>query len=327
MKRRDFLQTGTAAGAAGLISLTGVSCGVLPNLKLVGEEEMILPDMNTYLAKVDNGLDHISQENLSEVSSKQNRTFIYESELGQKSLKTLYMTAMFSDLPEAGQIHPGMQERMWQAMPDMDEAIFGMTEYLSNRTESQKSDLQKKLQNQSNPGKQVADWLDNNAAIYGVSRKRRAQTRSIVTQLSWRLKNQSPGLVINEYIGKVQKLVERDASVEKVQRRMISRIGQRAFWEKQKRLAALAKNWEVQDELKDTRSRLESYMRSPNGYKSVSTGAQVMGIGAIVGIIGYLVAVAAIDVGSGMFWVGAISATVGAIMLLVGLIWLIIEAI
>jgi hypothetical protein len=68
--------------------------------------------------------------------------------------------------------------------------------------------------------------------------------RSMVTQVVSRLKNQPPRLVFDEYIGKVRKQAALAGTVAEAQRYLAAQIGERAFWERQQRMAMLSARWQ-----------------------------------------------------------------------------------
>ena len=131
--------------------------------------------------------------------------------------------------------------------------------------------------------------------------KRRLQTRAMFTEAVWRLRNQSPDLIIDEYVGKVQKLVARPGSVVETERTIATRASQKLFWETQR------------EALGDpSKKRRES--------RGVSRGAKVMGWGLLVGAVGGVVVLA------GEFG-GVFVMTAGAILIVVGLIMVIVSGI
>jgi len=318
--RRDFLRVGAAAGISGLVGASGVSCTAFPGQKLFDPGiDPSLPDMKTYLSTVDRGMDHISNWNLSRDFAIPDASFEYQNRLAKASLRSLYLTAMFSDLPETGQMHPGMQHRMWQEVPEMDHAVFSTISYLDGLSAEERSELQRVLRDRQNPGMMIAEKIDEEAAILGLSKKRRLQTRSIFTQANFRLRKQSPDLIISEYVGKVQKMDEQCGSVAETQRHIAARMGRKQFFEKQQRLIAMAQEWERQAGNVDDADN-ELYMKTGDSKsRSSYTGLYIMGLGLVVGIVGALIASGGSD--GGVFVV-----TAGVMLLVVGLITAIVQA-
>jgi hypothetical protein len=153
------------------------------------------------------------------------------------------MAGMFGDLPDAGQVHPGMQARVERALPEMDEAVSEMVEFLSSVSDEDADALQRFLKEKKNPGMEIAQWFDEVESTLGVSPKRRRQTRAFITHAVSRLKNQPPRLLFDEYVGKVERVSARTGTLEEVEREMIAQMGEQAFWERQQRLAMYAAAW------------------------------------------------------------------------------------
>lgn len=295
MDRRDFLRV----GASGLL-ISGVSsCASLPKLRLGPSPDEPMPDMDTYLKRVDSGMETISAWSPSRDARWHGNDGAAIDELAQKSLRTLYMTGMLGDLPPEAQIHPGMQDRVWTAMPEMDEAVAGMERYLATRSQGDLNRVQLALRSPSNHGMAIVQAIDEHAARCGVSRSRRMQTRVLLTDAVWRLRNQPPALSVQDTLRRVQRAGAADPSRVAMEDLVAARVGEKLFWQQQ-----------------DHGGGGSSGTQSLRG-KRIAKGGRVMGIGLVVG--GLAVALTA---------AGAIPfifvATVGAIMFLVGLVMLLV---
>jgi hypothetical protein len=181
MDRRDFLRV-SAAGASGVLVLGVSSCASLPKLPPGRSPGLDPPDMDSYIARVDSGIETIAQWSPASGFPDYSGDSAAADALGRKSLRTLYMTAMFADLSESAQRHPGMQTRMWDALPEMDEATAGMEEFLAAQSPEQLRRLQLALRTPQNPAMQILESLDRQATVCGVSRRRRIQTRVLMTE-------------------------------------------------------------------------------------------------------------------------------------------------
>jgi hypothetical protein len=248
IRRREFIKAGaaaaTVAGAAGTGGVVGSACGGLFDESLFEDAKLPLPDMSEYLRTVDDGMKRIAEWDRRDDIPETALDHALENDLGKKALRALYMSGMFGDLPDAGQVHPGMQARVERALPEMDEAVSEMAEYLASLSDEQLEHAQQYLKGKDNPAMEIAQWFDEVETALGVSHRRRLQTRAFVTQIVSRLKNQPPRSVFDDYIGKVEKMVARSGSPAEIERQMIARMGKDAFFERQQRLAMYAAAWQ-----------------------------------------------------------------------------------
>jgi hypothetical protein len=311
MDRRDIFKLGIAAGA-GLVTTGGSSCLLLPKI-MYDNEPLPLPDMDRYLSQIDKGVDYIENRSIFHDYPELEEKHPEEDQLSRKAIKTLYLTAMFSDLPEKGQVHPGMQERIQEAMPDMDRAVYGISDHLESRTTDELKTLKVALRRRSNPGMEIAEKINHHAKVCGVSKRRRLQTRAMFTHVVGRMKCQPPGLLFHEYVNKVEKMKDRHGSMEEMQRWVASQVGEKEFWKRQERLNEYALEW------KTVGARGEKDKKKSSGSTCLTVGGVTMGLGVILLIVGGIV-VEAGDIA------GAFVMTAGGVLLLGGLIALIIGA-
>jgi len=199
--------------------------------------------MRPFLDRFDRGMQRLSRWSLGEVSQREPIP-AREDELARKAIRSLYVTAMFGDLPEAGQVHPGMQARVRRALPEIDDAVMGMCDYLESCSPEQAGDLRRWHGRLDNPVMTVAERLDDLLADAGMSGKQRLRIRAATAEVASQLRNRPLQQVLEEYVGQTRRLASRAGSVEEVERLMMAQMGERAFWEQQERLAALAAQWE-----------------------------------------------------------------------------------
>jgi hypothetical protein len=307
MDRRDFLRI-TTTGASGILIFGTPSCAAIPKLS-PSRTRLALPDMDSYLSRVDSGMKSIDGWRPSEPFPEYRGDREFADSLCRKSLRTLYMTAMFSDLPAEGQLHPGMQDRIYAVMPEMDEATSGMEAFLESRSAEELDRLRKALRTSANPAMQIFEAIDTEAARCGVSERRRLQTRWMMTDANFRLRNQPPALVIHQSLDKVRKAAETDITREARADLITGRVAERLFWEEQNRQEPAAKG-------SDDKSAPDSPPRSKR-QRRISRGAKLMGIGVLLGGIA-AIGIAA-DASAFLF-----VATVGAVFIIIGLITLLV---
>jgi hypothetical protein len=297
MDRWEFLKK-SALGAAGLTT-TG-SLGCTPGLPGSRRSLAPHPDMTAYLDQFDVGIARLDEWSIaSSFPDFQGDAALLDS-LGRTSVKTLYSTGMFSDLPIELQVDPRMQDRMWAIQPAMDESIAGITNLLDRQAPEDLARVQAALRERPAFLRQFSELIDAEAARSGLSDARRYQFRTQLAQVGWRLQHQPPSLLLDEYLVKVEKVSASDIESEARQRWLAARVGERAFWHQE---------------------------QGKRG-RRISRGLRTMGIGVLIfGASALLIAAGSGgNDADGVIIVGAIGATVGSIFILVGLIMLLVGA-
>ncbi len=287
MQRRKFL----AAFATTTAGLAATPLGAAPPMPA---EPVLLPpppDMEEYLTRVDRGLERIEKWSLTAGATKLDGDRAATDALARTSLQALFLTGMLGDLPMPSQLHPGMQDRIWRAMPLFDQATDGMTAFLESRTDEDLARVQSALRT---PGtaQRVIDSLDAEAGRTDVSAPRRAQLRQLLQHVTWRLAHQPPSLLVSEYLDKVEKVADTDVESEARQRQLAARVGEELFWKAN-----------------------EPSLR----HRRIRRGTKTFGIGFLVTAGG--AAVVAAGAAPGVFVM-----TVGVVMMLVGLVILLMGA-
>ncbi|MDH5591191.1 MAG: hypothetical protein OEZ65_16565 [Gemmatimonadota bacterium] len=299
MDRRHFLKRG-AIGASGVVAAGAVT-------PLEGTERpqpKVFPpdDMEKYLDTVDHGVFRMSRWPLADRFPGLRGNGYDGETLARDAMISLYMTGMFGDLPAEYRAHTGMQDRMWAAQPTMDRALDGVMEFLRSRTPDDLSRVRSTLRDRPEVLHEVVTTIDTEAARSGVSESRRAQLRTMFTDVAWRLANQPPELIIDEYVGKVERATASDVESAARQRSQAAHATEEMFWQEQKSLRE----------------------------RRISRGLRRMGIGAALFGVGLLLVAASdgdIDDGGALMWIGLVPGiTVGSILFTVGLVTLLIGA-
>ena len=302
MDRRDFIKRG-AVGASGIVA-GGTAVNPLEGVEPPKAKVLAPDDMEAYLATVDEGVSRLSQWPLAErFPGLQGSDFDGES-LGRKAILSLYMAGMFGDLPIENQVHAGMQDRLWEAQPAIDEALDGMTSFVRRQTPEQLAHVRTTLRARPEILRDVIAVVDSEAEQSGVSEARRAQLRAMFTDVGWRLENQPPGLIVDEYVSKVERVTASDVGDAARQRWLTARYGEEIFWQ-------------AQESLRQRR---------------ISRGLKAMGIGALLFLAGLLLVSASdgdvtSDDTDALLWIGLVPGiTAGSIFFVVGLIILLVGA-
>ena len=192
MNRRKLLQGSVAiGGAAGALASPGCAHG-----PYLDADELPLPDpavVEGIVASIDRRLAWIDQQSLPpsliprpgrSPSPEQQEQAARWTTLFRQSVRTLYVTGRFLDLPDEIKIHPDVQERVLAAQPEMNEAVFGVTELLESLRPEDHRGIRATLRARPDLGEQLAALLDEPAREDGIPFKRRMSVRSIALGLT-----------------------------------------------------------------------------------------------------------------------------------------------
>jgi hypothetical protein len=254
--------------------------------------------------------------------------YVKGQEVLRKTLRSLLLVGSFHDLPDEGRAHPGMQERMWRSMGEMDEAMLGLASALEGLTPTERADIGRALRDDPGLGMRIVEALDREASAQGVPMSRRLHLRAIAVEVTGRLRQSAP-LLIDEYTGKVRKVAARHGSNEELERRLATQMGEAAFSAMRERTVAASARWNVAQAggyvyVGPTVGVAPVYSGPPpltarqeKGNTVITVGAVLLGLGVVSATAGGVVVATGGPLGA------AIAITVGAIVGLGGLITLI----
>ena len=347
MKRRVFLVGSMGALAAGVTGCAGINQIVAPNWP-----DITPLQMDRFLIASDSAMNRISEnpESGRFFSELQQKTpSDKDARLYHQSMRSLLLAGNFGDLSVAGQVHPGVQERLQYSAPEMDAAVSGTTDHMKSLPPTARADIQSALREDPTLGDRLLETIDNETVAVGASNRRRMQLQILGKHIIERLKHSSD-MFINEYVTKCEKLTAVSGSVAETQRFMAARMGEAAFKARIQEAENAARYWQRQ-ELEDipigyqlvaqegTNNESESGnagQAQPQQLPNVVTksekwrrkGASLLGIGAVATGVGWLI----IGIGSatksdGVILIGLVPGiTVGPALILAGLITLIASA-
>jgi len=237
MERRDFLKMG---GAVGVGASAAAGAGCVPGL--LGGKQLSTSEINELVGRMDDGLERASRYDMLDDFARrsgEDKPSGSEDEraMCSKSLRALYATAMFRSLPIDAQVHPAIQQRMLGEMPAIDEAVFGMTDFMAAMPQERREGIRKRLKRDPDAAERISQGIDLGAGKLQLASTRRFQMRSMFKQAAWRLQTQSTTTVIDEYVRKVEKVQAQLGTQTAMQRRVASQLGDEAYWRYQDRLA------------------------------------------------------------------------------------------
>jgi hypothetical protein len=369
LERRELLKF--AAGTA--LASAAAGCASSPRREAATP---IMPDVNARLDpeaarqlvdKIDQRMAWIREASLPEdvlPLSKLPRTAEASAEvertrtLVRKSVRTLYLTGRFLDMPEEMKAHPGVQARLRAMQPEMDDAVLGMTERLERMTPEDHRRVQSYLKKDDLFADRLAYLLEKTGADDGLSFQRTFGVRSTTLDLAHRMAAQSPALVVDPIVRKVRRIEAHPRSDAELSRRLAARVGEQAFWEHQERLALLHEAWQSRVGTAEAVAS-DTYVwpvypppppppqpakidpadlpppeppaqpHSSKGQRTMSTGGTIMGFGLGSVGVGLIFAGLASATGTAALWIPALvlGVTIGPILLVAGLIVVIVGAV
>jgi hypothetical protein len=323
MDRRDLLRAGALSSAAAA-SLSNAGCAPQARDPMLGGLSPVSElDLNSFLGRFDRGLADIQSSRFvagftesigGTPIPESRRTAVDEREHEfREALSSLYLTQTFRDLPPERQFHPEVQRRMLERIDGIDESVFRMTNRLERLDAHERKEVQNALKRHPKLAMQVAEIVDRHAVSAGVSRERRLEFRSMMTQAAFRLRSQSPSVIIDEYVHKVKRATAPDGPQYEFALKAASEAGERYFWE---RGIALTSAATVPAGAKTTKA-VEP--KEAPGVRPMKWGAIMLGVGLVVfGVSSAIVAAGAFP--------GVFGMTVGAVLFAVGLVVLIVGA-
>lgn len=242
MNRRSFLQRSAVTG-----SLVSSGCASL-DLGALAPETNALPsheEVSKILAELDRQLGQVHRPEvrhplLQAVSERGDER--RGRQLAVSALEALLLTGSFRVQPLEVQVHPEMQRRIRGAMPSIERATSDMRDHLAGYTPTERADLTRRLRRDPELFERIADALDAEAAQGGIDQMRRLHTRRIVAHAGARLSHSSE-LFIDELVQKVDRLRERDHSLEASERRLVARLGEAGHAELVTRARQAEEDW------------------------------------------------------------------------------------
>lgn len=331
MFRRDLLIGGAGAGSLALGGCAGAGPTRLVTPASIAESEAI-EDRWRAVEAVREAIAARPRVRLDTVldRGRSRGKLALSDDLGRRAARSLLVTGAFRDLPEDARTHPVVQHGLRAAMPEMDDAFFGVQSRLDAQTPTERADIARELRQDPELGQRVLRLLDLEASEVGASETRRLHMRALGLGVCERL-HQSSEQLIGEYRSKLERVVARHGSDVEAERRLAAALGQASFaalrertiasHEKHRailtarRRGAATDAWTPASEPESVWTRADSVL---------TVGGVLLGVAVLSGVAGGLL-VAGGGLG-GAFLPGAILLTFGALHLLAGLIVLIVGA-
>lgn len=327
MKRREFLVGGASVG----LSSKGLAAGGEPNFDPAVVEAA--------LAKIDARmvtLGALDFPHRAAGSPAEAELQAWQTRVGRAAARTLYFTGAFMELEEHQRLHPGVQVRLRRLAPEMDVAVDGMATLLESQSPDEHRALRDTLRTNPSLADRIGEDLHRVAKEDGFGFLRRVDLRLAVKDLVARMSAQNPALVLDPPVQKVRKIQAHPRTDAEQERILVTRVGEKAFWEFQQRSLQAVAQW---DQIYAARPALylgaleETYPAPPpkstpqeRKDHTIRDGLIVMGVGLGTMALGGLFYL--FSAGGSVSWATGtavvLGVTVGPMILLAGLIVLIV---
>lgn len=326
MKRRDFLIGGIGAVATGTTGCAGIRQVISPSWPNVTPAEM-----DGFLVDLDSAMNRITENPagerfLSELQQRPSRE--QDARLLRQGMRTLLLAGNFGDLSVAGQVHPGVQQRLQYSASEIDSTTLGLMDHLQSLSPAARANMQSALRQDAKLGDRVLEAIDLEASSVGVPIRRRLQLRTMGKHIIGRLQHSSD-MFIDEYATKSQKILSQPGSAAETQHLMAAHMGESAFKARRQEAENAALRWQAMElqeipigyqslEKEDT-SEEKSGEESDSWYRA---GNRLLGFGTVTTIVGWLIIALGAGIGSdGLLIIGLIpGVTVGPLAFLLGLV-------
>lgn len=239
MDRRDFLKE-AALGSVGAASLGTAGCaGLLGAGNGSSLGTLTDSEMAERLARLDRGLESLNSAPFLETvvspesleRSPRLRKYVAGGDaLARKSFRTLLTTGLVHDLPPQARNHPDLQARIARQSAEIDETVTEVTGMLSALPERERADIQKTLRKNPDIVMKITEALDADGKALGLESPSRRKIRLAGTDISFRMRRQPPSLLIDHYVGKVERVAARRGADIALQRRVASEAMKDLFW-------------------------------------------------------------------------------------------------
>jgi hypothetical protein len=196
MERRDFLSgaAGAAAAAAGGVAPAAAHASIPPGL-----------DLGNFVARLDRTLDALTRATLCDLTPPEGEADKWGryDVLCRKALRSLHLAGTFHDVPHEVRGDSRFQDRMWSALPEMDDAVFGMAEALDEIGEDGIRDLRHAFLNDADVRAQTMERLFAGLQASEITDDRLERSQSLLRQIRRELGRENPSGMVGEVIRQV----------------------------------------------------------------------------------------------------------------------------
>ena len=195
MRRRDFL-SGTTLSA--IVGVAGAGCA--------GAGYRLSPtEGQAALERLDRGLEAArggarTLEGLGPLAAD-------AEQLVRLGLEAFVVADVARSIPPDAELSPGLAARLQEELPVLGRATYHYTSLLAGLSPAGRARVEGVMREQPDAPMRVAEWIDTKAAEFGVDYESRIKLREVATNLGTRARRQSLRAVIDDTVGKVERVV------------------------------------------------------------------------------------------------------------------------
>ncbi len=195
MERRNFLlATGGALAGASLLS---PGCANAP-VRLAQHEA------DTLMRRLDRGLAAVRSGPSTHFSGRSRRN---SDRLARLGLEALVVADVGRSVPQGAEIPPELAQRLTQESQVLARCVGAYSPMLAGLTPSARRNVERSLRQRPDAAMRVAEWIDEHAAEHAISHESRLRLRRLATDVAAKMRHQSMGAVIDETVGKVERVM------------------------------------------------------------------------------------------------------------------------
>jgi hypothetical protein len=322
MKRREFLKTGLLFGA---VAGTTVN-SALGEIIIPTEENLLHSDMEKFIREMDIRMERISHSggaHLNRLISASPEE--KEQQYFRSSMRSLLLVGSFGALPIRGQVHPWMQKRMMYSDSEVDYSVNTSYSILRDMSEQSFEDIRKALADEPDLGSRILDTLDREAQDIGVASARRRQMKIMGRRVIRRMQH-SPGMLVQEYVKKYEKLLQSSHSEETLDKlfKMQMEESEYSTLSREAEIASLHwKNSNIPDMPIAYGLMIDDKETDRSPERKPLKGGRLMGIGFVLTGVGWLL----FGTNTTASMIGLVlGVTIGPLLIIIALIMLIVSA-
>ena len=151
-------------------------------------------------------------------------------ELARKALRSLFLAGAIMDVPEEARDLPEVRSRIVDMSDEMDDALLETAALLSTCPEAEKQRIRDALRHDPDLVMRVAEVVDDGGSARGLERTGRRRLREVATHVSGRLRRQSPSMLFDECVDRVERVTASLGLDENNERWLTDAAVAQMFW-------------------------------------------------------------------------------------------------